>query len=287
MSTKSIFRSGNTLKICVSAILFVLISSAAIAKKPIRVVMIGGGTSHVWNWNFGTDSATLVKEGFATVKYVGSRMSGRGVPQTPYNTDSLTTKQILAAIKDADVLYITTNNQFNDPELRKALMDFVNSGKGMIFGHAGGWHNYGAKQGLARGAAPDPTWTPWTDYNTIFLNGGTRRHDALGNYEVNIVDAKHQISKGIARTTFPVKDELYNGMRDSVSASAPGWHIIASAKSPNTGITWPQVWTTNNPKGKLVNITLGHDAGSHDLPEFQTILRNSVAYAAGKKNPKK
>jgi type 1 glutamine amidotransferase len=278
MNTKFTFRSG------LAAILTVLCGGFAMAQKPVNVVIIGGGSSHVWTWNYKTDSATLVAGGFATVKYVGTR---RDRIQSPFNPDSSSTKEILAAIPQADVLYITTNNQFNDPRLHEALMKHVNAGKGLVFGHAGGWHNHNPKQkqGLPRGTT-DPTYEGWPEYNRIFLSGGTRGHDRPGPYQVVVTNTKHQIMQGVTRTTFPVTDELYYMTADT-SKAALGWTVLATATSPVDARVFPQVVAINHPKAKIVNITLGHDGLSHDVPEFQTILRNSVAYAAGKKNPKK
>ena len=37
-----------------------------------------------------------------------------------------------------------------------------------------------------------------------------------------------------------------------------------------------------HPKARIVGITLGHDARAHDLPAYQTLLKNAVQWAAGK-----
>jgi type 1 glutamine amidotransferase len=37
-----------------------------------------------------------------------------------------------------------------------------------------------------------------------------------------------------------------------------------------------------HPKARIVCITLGHDHKAHELPAFQTLLRNAVTWAAGK-----
>jgi hypothetical protein len=35
-------------------------------------------------------------------------------------------------------------------------------------------------------------------------------------------------------------------------------------------------------KARIVGLTLGHDAKAHDLPAFQTLLKNSIAWVSGK-----
>ena len=58
--------------------------------------------------------------------------------------------------------------------------------------------------------------------------------------------------------------------------------VLATATSPKTGKTFPQVWIVKHPKARIVGITLGHDARAHDLLEYQTLLKNAVIWAGGK-----
>jgi len=37
-----------------------------------------------------------------------------------------------------------------------------------------------------------------------------------------------------------------------------------------------------HPKSRIVCITLGHDGRAHELPEYQTLLKNAFQWAAGK-----
>jgi type 1 glutamine amidotransferase len=58
--------------------------------------------------------------------------------------------------------------------------------------------------------------------------------------------------------------------------------VLVTATSPKTGKTFPQIFVVKHPKAKIVGFTLGHDARAHDLPAYQTLLRNAVIWAAGK-----
>jgi type 1 glutamine amidotransferase len=44
----------------------------------------------------------------------------------------------------------------------------------------------------------------------------------------------------------------------------------------------PSVWVTAHPKAKIVGIALGHDARTHDLKPYQTLLSNAVKWTSGK-----
>ena len=58
--------------------------------------------------------------------------------------------------------------------------------------------------------------------------------------------------------------------------------VLAEATSPKTGRIFPQVFIVQHPKALIVGLTLGHDARAHDLPAYQTLLKNAVQRAAGK-----
>jgi type 1 glutamine amidotransferase len=57
--------------------------------------------------------------------------------------------------------------------------------------------------------------------------------------------------------------------------------VLAEATSLKSGKTFPQVFVVKHPKARIVGITLGHDGRAHDLPAYQTLLRNSVLPALG------
>jgi amino acid transporter len=59
--------------------------------------------------------------------------------------------------------------------------------------------------------------------------------------------------------------------------------VLATATSPTTGKTFPQVFVVKHPKARIIGLTLGHDARVHDLPEFQAILRNAVNWTGAAK----
>ena len=44
---------------------------------------------------------------------------------------------ILPALKDLDVLYLSNNQPLQDPALRKAIFEFADAGKGLLLVHPG------------------------------------------------------------------------------------------------------------------------------------------------------
>lgn len=211
--------------------------------KETRVLMVGGGSSHDFDqWYKGSDARTLESNDFAEVTYTD-------------NTDS-----IALLLPENDVLYLSNNQPIEDPSVREAIMDFVDAGNGLVLGHAALWYN----------------WPDWPEYNEKLVSGGSRGHDPYGNFNVTISNPNHPITEGV-EPSFTLDDELYYFEPDS---NGPGIEVLASASAPNSDETFPSVFTVNHQKGRIVGIALGHDAESHEISAYQTLLKNAIEWAA-------
>ena len=226
-------------------------SSSGLAKttaktgKPIRVLMVGGGTSHNFGmWYKNVDGQTLSHDGFATVNYVG-------------DPDS-----ILAYLPQADVLYLSNNRPITNPAARQAILDFADAGKGLLIAHAAMWYN----------------WKDWPTYNQNLVSGGSRGHDRYGSFEVNVTEPQHPITQGV-ESKFTLKDERYYFIPDS---TGPGVSVLASSSVAGSDKIFPSVFVVKHPKARIVGLALGHDAESHNIANYQTLLRNSVKWVARK-----
>jgi len=212
------------------------------AKGP-RVLLVGGGSSHDFVKFFGdADKATLA-------------------PQAGWVDFTQNANGVAPILKDIDVLLWSANQPIS-AATRQALMDYVNAGKGLIAYHPGTWY----------------AWNNFPEWNKQVVGGGARGHDKLGEYEVEIV-ADHPVTAGVTKK-FRITDELYWFKPDPAGTPI---EILATAtaaqKQPGT---YPQVFIVKHPKARIIGFTLGHDARAHDLPEYQTLLRNAVSWAAGK-----
>ncbi|MGB8170847.1 MAG: PVC-type heme-binding CxxCH protein [Chthoniobacteraceae bacterium] len=208
-----------------------------------RVLLVGGGSSHDFVKFFGdSDKKTLAPH----VGWVDFTQNANGVP---------------AILDRVDVL-VWSANQPLSAATRKALIDYANAGHGIIALHPGTWY----------------AWKNFPEWNLQVVGGGTRGHDKLGAYPVKIANADHPVTKGVT-ANFEITDELYNYNADPAGNAID---VLATATSPTTGKTFPQVWIVKHPKSRIVGLTLGHDARAHDLPEYQMLLRNSVDWAAAK-----
>ena len=215
---------------------------------PVKTLIVGGGASHDFpRWFRHADSATLSEGQFAEVVY----------------TDKVV--EISSRLDGIDVLCLSNNQPLPGSKLRKGVFELVESGRGLVLVHAALWYN----------------WQDWPEYNLTLAGGGTRGHDPLGNFTVTVASPRHPVMAGVPKS-FEIVDELYRFRKDPKGAAID---VLATAKSPRDGKTFPVVWTTKNPKGRIVCVTLGHDGRAHKHVAFRTILRNSVAWAAKRPTP--
>lgn len=232
-------------------------SSSGLSKagKPIRVLIVGGGTSHDFTtWYKTVDAQTLTRDGFATVNYVG-------------DPDSIS-----VYLPQTDVLYLSNNRPITNLAVRRAVTDFANAGKGLLLAHAALWYN----------------WKDWPEYNQTIVSGGSRGHDKYGAFDVTVTEPQHPIMKGV-EPKFTLKDERYYYKADS---TGPGVEVVASSSrsegrppdgtGAGSDIIFPSVFVVKHPKARIVGLTLGHDAESHNIANYQTMLRNSVQWVARK-----
>lgn len=211
----------------------------------IRVLIVGGGSSHDFNRWFNTeDSKTLAKDGLATVTYTG-------------NTDSIS-----YYLPSIDVLYLSNNQPIKDTKTRQQIFEFANAGKGLVLGHPALWYN----------------WRDWPEYNLQLVSGGSRGHDRYGDFQVTVTNTAHPVTKGV-QPAFTIKDERYYYIPDS---TGPGIEVLANNSVAGSDKIYPSVFVVKHPKARIVGIALGHDAASHELPEYQTLLRNAVKWVSKK-----
>lgn len=226
-------------------------SSIQWEKGKTKVLIVAGGSSHDFKkWFMDYDAAFLKEAGYSV--------------NTTENS-----AQATAELKNADVAIISTNRTFFDTlEWRAALFEFVASGKGVIMLHPGTWYGFGK----------------WPELNAQIVGGGSRGHDKLGNFQINVLRKDHAIMIGVPHN-FEVFDELYymNAEADKIPAGTSAIEVLAeTSPSQKYGKPHPSVWITDHPKARIVGIALGHDGRVHELPEFKAILTNSVKWVNGK-----
>lgn len=204
--------------------------------KPLRVLLVGAGTSHDFPRFFlGSDAATLKTSG---------KLDVVGTPNL---------NEALSLLPQADVLVFSGNHdQYGQPEFQTALHAFADAGKGIVLLHAATWSH------------------PWKGYNDRFVAGRTPSH-GKGEFQVTVTDSGHAVTKEVPKT-FQITDENYRVQIPEKSKV----QICAENAPDGTPEANPSVWVVNDPQTRIVCITLGHDAHAHDNPAFKALLTNAV-----------
>ncbi len=207
-------------------------------KDALVVAAMGGGGSHDFEKYFGiVDGEILSEDGANTVLY----------------TEDLPT--LRSWLPTADVFFLTNNQPF-DHETKSLIFNQVNSGEmNLMIYHPGTWYN----------------WSDWPEYNKELVGGGSRSHEALQEFEVEVVNPEHPIMNGVP-LKFRIVDELYRWEQDPEADI----EVLAIGRGLQSGEEFPVVWTVNHPTAKIVCNTLGHDERAHGLKAYQTILGNSL-----------
>lgn len=146
------------------------------------------------------------------------------------------------------------------PEGQENLARFVREGGGAVLVH------------FACGAFQE--WPEFVKIAGRVWDPKLRGHDPYGVFRVNIVDAEHPITRGLA--PFEVPDELYTCL-----AGEPPITVLATAVSKVDQKTYPMAFTLAYGKGRVFHSVLGHDVKAFNTPAVGELYRRATAWSAG------
>jgi type 1 glutamine amidotransferase len=210
--------------------------------QPLRVLLAGSGSSHHFPRDF-----------LGTDKKTLEAAGEIDVAATP------NLEETLDLLEDADVLVFSGNHgNYGKEEFQEALNDFADEGKGIVLVHAATWNH------------------PWEGYNDRFVAGGTPSH-GWGEFEVTVTDSGHAVTSDVPET-FKITDENYRvefSDKDKIE-------VCCENAADQTDGPIPSVWTVDDPKTRIVCITLGHDDKAHENDAYKTLLTNAVKWVSEK-----
>jgi type 1 glutamine amidotransferase len=117
----------------------------------------------------------------------------------------------------------------------------------------------------------------WPDFVKIagrVWNPQMRAHDPHGKFRVEIVEADHPITKGLAG--FETTDELYTCLDGQTPIK-----VLAQAQSKVDQKQYPMAFVLEYGKGRVFQTVLGHDVAAFSTPGVGELLRRATAWAAG------
>lgn len=152
-----------------------------------------------------------------------------------------------------DALMIYANHTTITPDQEKALLDFVNAGKGFLPIHCASFCFQNSPAYIALVGAQ-------------FLKHGT------GEFTATIVQPNHPVLDGIQ--PFQVWDETYVHTKINPDKTVLMERVDDSGREPWT-------WVREQGKGRVFYTAYGHDERVWGHPMFQRLVRNGILWAVG------
>jgi type 1 glutamine amidotransferase len=176
-------------------------------------------------------------------------------------------------------------------ETQKALETFMENGGGLVVFHAADnsfptWDAYNKMIGLGGWGDRTEKDGPYVYYNDAGelirdeTPGPGGSHGPQSEYQIQIRNSGHPITKGMPEVWMHTKDELYNSLR----GPAENMEILATAYAdPNnkgTGRHEPALMVLNYGKGRIFHNIMGHADYSVNCVGFLTTMLRGTEWAA-------
>ena len=218
---------------------------------PIRVLMMTGQNNH--NWKETTPVLSKLIKDSGRFELVVHEKPWELEPEVFANHDVVLSNWSVWPNIDQDPW---------DDETKRAFLQFIEAGGGLVVVHAGSSVHY-----------------PWEDFQALV--GATWRKDVTWHgkmHEFLVTPAKdHPLTAGVQ--PFRIFDELWRDMEPTSE-----FQVLATADTSgddrDPGPQAPVLMSTERGKGRGVNLVLGHDKNSMANPGFQTLLLRSLEWAA-------
>ena len=221
-------------------------SAAAPAAAPFSApyLLMGGGSSHDFERWFDREDRQWL---------AGELAEGDG--DSVAYTDR--PRELQDRIGEVRVLALSCNQDLPRDELRTAIFEHVEAGRGLFLLHASTWVN----------------WPDWPAFNAELVGGGARSHEDYGRFRVDLTDPEHPALEGLPKS-FEIEDELYRFQPDPAASI----QILAAGTSLVSGERYPVIWTVEHGAGRILATTLGHDGGAHQHEAFRALLASGFRW---------
>lgn len=153
-----------------------------------------------------------------------------------------------------DCLMLYANIDNIGPEQEKALLEYVEGGKGFVPVHCASYCFRNSPK-------------------AVNLIGGQFLRHGFGPFRAMIIDTNHPAMKGVA--SFESEDETYEHTKLSDDR-----RVLMVRKTP-TGFE-PWTWVKQQGKGRVYYTASGHDARTWNKKEYHKLLEQGIKWAAGR-----
>ena len=177
-----------------------------------------------------------------------------GTGERTYTYTEAADEAFRSALENAALLSLANNKPVTDEASREAVFAHVRAGRPLMVTHPASWYN----------------WADWPEYNHQLIGGGSRSHEPLQVFTVEVVQPDHPLMKDVP-ASFEIVDELYRAelLPDSRAI------VLATGRSHETGAVYPVIWVRYVGDAPVLVNTLGHDDRAHDLSFYKQFIANA------------
>ncbi len=220
-------------------------------KKPVRVLLLSGSNNH--NWEKTTPQLEEIFSSSGLFSY------------------SITLQPDTLREEDFQAFDVVLNNWNSWPEnevrwpekTEDALTGFIKKGGGFVTFHASTSAFY--------------EWPEFKKFSTAAWIMNQTKHGKNSATEVNIIDQKHPVTKGMTR--FYIFDELWVNAEEN-----PGFEVLGTATNEKLKEQGkpeqPAIMVSKYGKGRVFHTILGHDARAMRNTGFKQLLLRGTEWAA-------
>jgi type 1 glutamine amidotransferase len=276
-------------------------------RKQYLIVLVFAGLVALFNaCNLGTEYKALIVTGQNNHNWKASSpvlkqlleqtgLFSADIATTPDNKGDMNTFE--PNFSKYDVVVIDYNGKPWSEKTKKAFVDYVSNGGGVVIYHAGDnsfpeWKEYNEIIGLGGWGNRSQKDGPYVYYanekmviDTAAGRGGS--HGKRQPFEVRMRNTEHPITKGLPSRWMHGSDECYSELR----GPAKNMEILATAMSQKnaggSGRHEPMLMTISYGKGRIFHTVLGHaDEGGGPAMEcvgFIVTLQRGTEWAASGK----
>jgi putative membrane-bound dehydrogenase-like protein len=184
----------------------------------------------------------------AVYTHLAAPLARRGIQLTHVSTPeaALTPEKL----RDYDALLIYGNHQTLTPDQEKALVAFVEGGRGLVAVHSASDMFRNSERYVA-------------------LVGGQFLKHGEGEFTAEITQASHPVTQGLQ--PFRTWDETYVHAKPAPDRTVLMERVEGGAREPYT-------WARTQGKGRVVYTAYGHDRRTWENPGFHKLIENSVRW---------
>ncbi|MGD8237462.1 MAG: HEAT repeat domain-containing protein [Armatimonadota bacterium] len=259
----------------------ILLASGALAQgqPPLRALIVDGQNNHAWKDT--TPVLQTILEASDRFEVAVATSPPKGKPMADFVPE-------FAAY---DVIVLNYNGDAWPEATRKAFVEYVQAGGGVVVFHAAdnsfpNWQEYNEIIGLGGWGGRNETAGPMLRYRDrgIVLDespGRAGSHPPKHDFQVIIRDPEHPITRGLPTRWMHANDEIYGRLR----GPAKNLTLLATAYSDperrsGSGEHEPVLFTISYGAGRIFHTVLGHGPDQMRSVGFLVTLQRGTEWAA-------